>query len=90
MYALKRDFPQLDFSLNGVVSGCHEAAAIIDHAEDGAQAHGVMIGRAAYQCPWLCLADADRAVFGAEANAATSRRQVGRHKKRLLWKLVTQ
>jgi hypothetical protein len=35
-----------------------------------------MIGRAAYNDPWGCLADADRSVFGAEANPASSRRQV--------------
>ncbi|GAB4818729.1 hypothetical protein N2152v2_005775 [Parachlorella kessleri] len=37
---------------------------------------GVMIGRAAYNTPWEALADADRAVFGADSNPATSRRQV--------------
>lgn len=77
MYALKRDFPHLKFSLNGVVESCHEAAAINDYAHEGAQTHGVMIGRAAYNYPWLCLADADQSVFGAESNAASSRRQVG-------------
>ncbi|KAK9818858.1 hypothetical protein WJX74_002305 [Apatococcus lobatus] len=38
--------------------------------------HGVMIGRAAYNNPWECLSDADRAVFGASSNPAQSRRQV--------------
>lgn len=37
---------------------------------------GVMVGRAAYNDPWGVLADADRAVFGAASNPATSRRQV--------------
>ena len=78
MFALKRDFPDLDFSLNGGVESCHGAAAALAHCgEAGARLHGVMIGRAAYHYPWACLADADVAVFGAEANAAASRREVG-------------
>lgn len=75
VYALKRDFPSLDFSLNGVVDSCHEAAAVNGFSHEGAQTHGVMIGRAAYHYPWQCLADADRSVFGQE-NHAISRRQV--------------
>jgi tRNA-dihydrouridine synthase len=80
VYALKRDFPDLDFSLNGGVESCHGAAAALAHGADGpggARLAGVMIGRAAYHYPWACLADADVAVFGAEANAAASRREVG-------------
>jgi hypothetical protein len=37
---------------------------------------GVMIGRAAYNDPWGCLGDADRAVFGEPSNACSSRREV--------------
>jgi tRNA-dihydrouridine synthase len=44
-----------------------------------AAVEGVMIGRAAYNDPWGVLGNADRAVFGADCNAATSRRQVCRH-----------
>ena len=84
MFALQRDFPGLQFSLNGVVESCQEAAAINAHSHSGAQIHGVMIGRAAYNSPWLCLADADRSVFGAEANAAQNRRQVRSFDQRCL------
>ncbi len=76
MWALKRDFPELEFSLNGVVQDCHEAAAALQHEEAGAQLHGVMIGRAAYHGPWACLGNADMAVFGAASNAAANRREV--------------
>ena len=38
-----------------------------------------MIGRAAWKKPWDTLGDADRTVFGAAANPAASRRQVGAH-----------
>ena len=37
---------------------------------------GVMIGRAAYNDPWGCLGDADRALFGEERNPCSSRREV--------------
>ncbi len=84
VFALKRDFPHLDFSLNGGVEGCHVAAAALGHRAAGtgsssggdARIHGVMIGRAAYHQPWACLADADVAVFGEAENAAASRREV--------------
>ena len=59
VYALKRDFPDLDFSLNGGVESCHGAAAALAHGADGpggARLAGVMIGRAAYHYPWACLA----------------------------------
>lgn len=83
VWALKRDFPHLAFSLNGQVEGCHSAAraiaapvpALVSGAA-GARIEGVMIGRAAYSAPWACLADADVAVWGAAANAATCRREV--------------
>jgi tRNA-dihydrouridine synthase A len=77
VWGLKRDFPGLDFSLNGGVEGCHQAAAALQHvSESGARIHGVMIGRAAFHAPWACLADADAAVFGAAYNAALNRREV--------------
>lgn len=78
VYALKRDFPTLDFSLNGVVDSCQEAAAVNELHCEGAQTHGVMIGRAAYHYPWQCLSDADRSVFGTD-NHASSRSQVSYH-----------
>ena len=76
VWALGRDFQELDFSLNGVVQDCHEAAAALQHSQEGAHVHGVMIGRAAYHGPWACLGNADRAVFGAPVNAAANRREV--------------
>lgn len=45
----------------------------------GARPAGVMIGRAAWKRPWDCFSDADRAVFGADVNAAVNRRQVSAH-----------
>ena len=77
MYALKRDFPHLSFSLNGGVQSCQSGAAAMQLAPlEGASLTGVMIGRAAYNAPWACLADADRTVFGQPSNMASSRQQV--------------
>lgn len=80
VWSLRADFPHLQFSINGGIMSSYEARAAlrIQHPRlpDGDGIEGVMIGRAAYNDPWGCLGDADRAVFGAERNAAVSRRQV--------------
>ena len=68
VYALKRDFPDLEIILNGGVESLAQAAAHLK------QVDGVMIGRAAYQSPYV-LAEADQLVFG-EPSAAKSREQV--------------
>lgn len=69
VYALKRDFPDLEIVLNGGVQSLDEAAAHLGQGVDG-----VMIGRAAYQTPYI-LAEADRAIFG-EGRAPKTREQV--------------
>ena len=50
VFALKRDFPNLRFSLNGMVDSCNEAAALLGHGHDIEGLEGIMIGRAAYHC----------------------------------------
>lgn len=76
-FALRRDFPHLHFSVNGQVDTTEEALQVLAaEPAPGAKAAGVMIGRAAWKRPWDCFSDADRAVFNADSNAATSRRQV--------------
>jgi len=57
---LGRDYPELEIILNGGVNSLGEAA---DHLSVLA---GVMIGRAAYQDPWM-LRDADRRIFAGQA-----------------------
>ena len=54
---LKRDCPQLSISLNGGVQTLAQARQHLEWAD------GVMIGRAAYENPWL-LAGADAALWG--------------------------
>ena len=68
VYRLKRDYPRLCIVLNGGVqtlAQCDEHLGRVD---------GVMLGREAYQNPWL-LADVDRRLFGAE-NAVSARDDV--------------
>jgi len=64
VYQLKRDFPELDFIING---GFMTQSAIM---EQYAHVDGVMIGRAAYQNPYL-LTEIERSLFGSEASQPT-------------------
>lgn len=68
VYRLKEDYPDLKLVLNGGVQDLSEA---LEHLK---QVDGVMIGRAAYQDPYL-LAEADRRVFG-DASEVLSREEV--------------
>jgi tRNA-dihydrouridine synthase A len=54
---LKGDFPDLPICINGGIQTLETAAAFLERLD------GVMIGREAYQNPWM-LAQADRLVFG--------------------------
>ena len=88
LFALKRDFPHLKFSLNGGILTLEEAVASMEYpgradgeervARDASQEgiHGVMIGRAAYGEPWHVLSTADTDVFGAAANPAANRKEL--------------
>jgi tRNA-dihydrouridine synthase A len=68
VYRLKAARPELTIVLNG---GIETLDASLDHLR---HLDGVMLGRAAYQTPYL-LADVDRLVFGDDA-AALSRSEV--------------
>ena len=68
VYRLKKDFPQLPLAINGGVVDLDQA---LTHLQ---QVDGVMLGRAAYQNPYL-LADVDRRLFGND-RLAPSRHQV--------------
>lgn len=57
VYQLKQDFPNLTIIING---GIQDLAACREHLQ---HVDGVMIGREAYQNPWM-LADADATLFG--------------------------
>ncbi len=68
VHRLRADFPRLTLCLNGGIRTLDEAEAQLEVLD------GVMIGRAAYQNPYL-LAEADRRIFG-DARAVLAPHQV--------------
>lgn len=68
VYRLKQDYPELTIVLNGGVQDLDQS---LEHLR---QADGVMIGRAAYQSPYI-LAQVDQRLFGEE-RPAISRAEV--------------
>lgn len=60
VYLLKREFPTLEIIINGGIQTLEEAKQHL------AQVDGVMVGRAAYQNPYLLL-DVDRQFFNKES-----------------------
>lgn len=65
---LKRDFPHLEFVINGGIKDLHLAKSLLQDLD------GVMIGREAYHNPWI-LARADWEIYGAD-EAPPTRLQV--------------
>ncbi len=61
---LKQHFPGLPVVINGGIQTLEQARGFLDRLD------GAMIGRAAYQSPWL-LADADRIIYGDETSPPT-------------------
>jgi len=68
VHRLKRDFPQLQLIINGGFKTLTQIEQQLDHTD------GVMIGREAYQNPWV-LAQADARIFG-RASPVEDRHQV--------------
>ena len=60
VYQLKKDFPHLTIVVNGGIQTIEECQAHLDHVD------GVMLGREAYQNPWM-LAQVDEALFGMDS-----------------------
>lgn len=58
-YQIKKDFPHLDIAVNGGIKTLQEALEHLQHLD------GVMIGREAYQNPYI-LAEADQLIFGKD------------------------
>ncbi|XP_072976191.1 uncharacterized protein [Typha angustifolia] len=69
-FALLRDFPEVQFTLNGGITSIDQVNAAV---RQGAQ--GVMVGRAAYNNPWFTLGHVDEEVYGVPNNSI-SRRQI--------------
>lgn len=64
VYELKRSRSELKIVINGGVMTVDEARTHLAHVD------GVMMGRAAYQTPWV-LADVDAVIFGEPARGLT-------------------
>ena len=62
VYQLKQDFPQLTIVLNGGIATLEECETHLQHVD------GVMLGREAYQNPWM-LAQVDERLFGMDKPA---------------------
>jgi tRNA-dihydrouridine synthase A len=62
VYRLKRDFPHLTIVLNGGLRTLEDCQTHLRHVD------GVMLGREAYQNPWL-LAEVDAVLFGMDKPA---------------------
>jgi tRNA-dihydrouridine synthase A len=71
VYQLKRDFPKLEIIINGGIISLDQAE---EHLQ---QVDGVMIGREAYNNPWI-LADADKRIFGDDHPLASRHEIIGR------------
>ena len=69
VYTLKRERPDLTVIINGGITTLDEAKTHLGHVD------GVMMGRAAYQSPWL-LAEVDSTLFAAPRPVATRRAAV--------------
>jgi tRNA-dihydrouridine synthase A len=68
VHALRNDFPRSTFVINGGFKTLSQVDHQLRHVD------GVMIGRAAYQDPWM-LAAADSRIFG-DRRAPATRRQI--------------
>lgn len=68
IYRLKQELPELEIIINGGIKTLDETEAHLEHVD------GVMIGREAYQNPYV-LADVDRRFYGA-TEAPLTRHQV--------------
>ncbi|CAM3776146.1 tRNA dihydrouridine(20/20a) synthase DusA [Rheinheimera salexigens] len=69
VFQLKRDFPQLDISINGGVKTLAQAQQLLEHVD------GVMVGREAYSNPMLLTA-VDGLIYGNSSLVRTPQQAV--------------
>ena len=78
VYALARAFQQLHIELNGGIHSLERGLSLLkDKRETGAQLSGIMIGRAAYERPYL-FAEADQ-MFYKSTQKIPSRQKLLKH-----------
>lgn len=68
VYRLKQDFPELEILINGGIKTLAECTEHLKHVD------GVMVGREAYQNPYM-MADVDNLIYGADS-ATRSRKEI--------------
>ncbi|MCW8944139.1 MAG: tRNA dihydrouridine(20/20a) synthase DusA [Sedimenticola sp.] len=68
VHQIKQDFPHLEIIINGGITTLEQVQEQLKHVD------GVMIGREAYQNPWI-LAEADRLLYGDD-HPIPSRHQI--------------
>ncbi|CBJ49172.1 FAD binding / catalytic/ tRNA dihydrouridine synthase [Ectocarpus siliculosus] len=73
VYRLVKDFPDVDFTLNGGVNTYEEAVSCLEQG-----AHGVMVGRSWSSNPWY-WSQADSMLFGAKDPGLTRREVLERY-----------
>ena len=61
VYELKKDFPQIQITINGGITSCSEIKSHLYYVD------GVMLGRAVYNNPFL-LSEVDSDIFGKKKN----------------------
>ena len=61
VYELKKDFPQIQVTINGGITNCLEIKSHLDYVD------GVMLGRAVYNNPFL-LSEVDSDIFSEKKN----------------------
>jgi len=71
VYKLKATFPQLEFIINGGIKSLEDSKMHLKHVD------GVMLGREAYQNPWL-LSQVDEEIFNEHSPIKCSRHDVVR------------
>lgn len=64
-FALKKEFPEAQFCINGGIATLEDSKAFIERGLDG-----VMVGRAAYHEPWI-LSRVDEVLWGDEPSGIT-------------------
>ncbi|MBT8491811.1 MAG: tRNA-dihydrouridine synthase, partial [Deltaproteobacteria bacterium] len=64
VHAMKKSFSDLEIVINGGIKTLDDSLAQLEHVD------GVMLGRAAYQTPYV-LAEADQRIFGADRPVPT-------------------
>ena len=69
IYRLKKELPHLEIEINGGIKTFDQAEEQLQHVD------AVMIGRAAYENPFL-FADADQRFFGKQHETLTTRREL--------------